>query len=330
MLRNIEISGLRHFSGYVVQVDGLSVFYGKNGAGKSSIATAFEMLSAIAGRSLGDWTEVFGNCGALFYFGPECTKEIVLSVQRGRESYRAVLVRDPKDAERLILSREQLVVQNSKDDTQLEKIEVRTGERESIFGVPMEPETRDVYRIMREMDHWWIGHLVPSAMRNPETNDTGRRLYPTGQNLEACLLRFASTAPDAFSAVEKAVSEVEPEFVRFAVINEGEQKRLMWESASRAMLIPYQYFSEGTLRLLAYAVLFSSPELPEAVIIDDIETALDDGHIEAVMKIARKAGERTNIILTTRSGKVAECAGTALREIKDPDPLARQGKALLS
>lgn len=311
----ISISGLRHFAGYVVPVQGLLVFYGKNGAGKSSVATAFEMLSAVAGRSLGDWTEVFGNCGALFHFGPECTREIVLCVERGRESYRAVLVRDPKDAERLILAREQLVIQDQKDDTQLEKIEVRTGERESIFGVPVEPEPRDVYRIMQEMSRWWIGHLVPSAMRNPETNDTGRRLYPTGRNLEACLLRFAASMPEAFSAVEAAVSAVEPEFVRFAIVTEDGHNRLMWESKSRAMLIPYQYFSEGTLRLLAYAVLFSSPELPEAVVIDDIETALDDSHIAALMQIVQEAGKRTNIILTTRSAKVAECAGDALQEI---------------
>lgn len=315
MLKKVEVSGLRHFAGYAVPVQGLSVFYGKNGAGKSSIAAVFELLTAIAGRSLEDWTKVFGNCGALFYFGPECTREIVLYVQRGCESYRAVLVRDPKDAERLILSREQLVVQDQKDDTELEKIEVKTGERESIFGVPVEPEMRDIYPIMREMSRWWIGHLVPSAMRNPETNDTGRRLYPTGRNLEACILRFAECEPTAFAAVEMAVAQIEREFVRFVVINEGENKRLMWESKSWAMLIPYQYFSEGTLRLLAYAVLFSSPELPEAIVVDDIETALDDDHIEVLMKIVRDAGRRTNIILTTRSAKVAECAGTALREI---------------
>jgi len=311
----VEISGLRHFAEYAMPVKGLLVFYGRNGAGKSSIAAAFEMLSAIAGRSLEDWTEVFGNCGALFYFGPECTREIVLCVGRGRESYRAVLVRDPKDAERLILSREQLVVEVQRDDMQLEKIEVQTGERESIFGIPVEPDLRDVYPIMREMERWWIGHLVPSAMRKPETNDTGRRLYPTGRNLEACLLRFAASVPEAFSAVEAAVALVEPEFVRFAVVNEGGHRRLMWESKTRAMFIPYQYFPEGTLRLLAYVVLFSSQDLPEAIVVDDIETALDDSHIEVLMQIVRDAGKRTNIVLTTRSAKVAECAGITLREI---------------
>ena len=140
----VTISGLRYFSEYRVPVDGLLVFYGKNGAGKSSVVTAFEMLSAIAGRSLEDWTRVFGNCGALFHFGSSSTREIVLGVQQGRGSYRAVLIQDPKDAEHLILSREQLVVQDQKDETQLEKIEVRTNERESIFGIPMEPELRDV------------------------------------------------------------------------------------------------------------------------------------------------------------------------------------------
>ncbi|MDR0981042.1 MAG: hypothetical protein LBL85_04610 [Methanocalculaceae archaeon] len=153
----VDISGLRHFAEYTMSVEGLLVFYGRNGAGKSSIVAAFEMLSAIAGRSLEDWTDVFGNCGALFYFGPECTREIVLCVQRGRESYRAVLVQDPKDAERLILSREQLVVQDQKDDTQLEKIEVRTGGRESIFGVPVEPDLRDVYP---SCGRWTAGGLV--------------------------------------------------------------------------------------------------------------------------------------------------------------------------
>jgi predicted ATPase len=81
------------------------------------------------------------------------------------------------------------------------------------------------------------------------------------------------------------------------------------------MFIPYQYFSEGTLRLLAYVVLFSSQDLPEAIVIDDIETALDDSHIEVLMQIVRDAGKRTNIVLTTRSAKVAECAGITLREI---------------
>lgn len=315
MLKKIEISGLRHFAEYTIPIQGLLVYYGKNGRGKSSIATAFEMLAAIAGRSLSDWTEIFGNCGALFHFGPECTKEIVLFVQRDRESYRAVLVRDAKDTKKLILAREQLVIQDQKDNTQLEKIEVRTGERESIFGVPVEPEMRDVYPIMREMNHWWIGHLAPSAMRNPETNDTGRRLYPTGKNLEACLLRFAERELEAFAAVQHVISRVEPEFVRFAVVSEGERKKLMWEAKSRSMLITYQYFSEGTLRLLAYAVLFSAPELPEAIVVDDIETAQDDVHLSVLMQIAAEAGKRTNIILTTRSAKVAECAGPALREI---------------
>ena len=311
----VTISGLRYFSEYRVPVDGLLVFYGKNGAGKSSVVTAFEMLSAIAGRSLEDWTRVFGNCGALFHFGSSSTREIVLGVQQGRGSYRAVLIQDPKDAEHLILSREQLVVQDQKDETQLEKIEVKTKERESIFGVPMEPELRDVYPIMRGMNNWWIGHLVPSSMRNPETNDTGRRLYPTGGNLEACLLLFAESLPKVFSAVERAVAEVEPSFIRFVVVHEGGHNRLMWESANQAMLIPYQYFSEGTLRFLAYAVLFSSKDLPEVIVIDDIDTALDDTHIEVLMQIVRDAGKRTNILLTTRSAKVAECAGRAVQEL---------------
>ena len=89
----------------------------------------------------------------------------------------------------------------------------------------------------------------------------------------------------------------------------------MWESANWAMPIPYQYFSEGTLRFLAYAVLFSSKDLPEVIVIDDIDTALDDTHIEVLMQIVRDAGKRTNILLTTRSAKVAECAGRAVQEL---------------
>ncbi|HJK15958.1 MAG TPA: AAA family ATPase, partial [Methanocorpusculum sp.] len=109
--------------------------------------------------------------------------------------------------------------------------------------------------------------------------------------------------------------EVEPAFIRFVVVHEGGHNRLMWESANQAILIPYQYFSEGTLRFLAYAVLFSSKDLPEVIVIDDIDTALDDTHIEVLMQIVRDAGKRTNILLTTRSAKVAECAGRAVQEL---------------
>ncbi|MDV0444413.1 AAA family ATPase [Methanorbis rubei] len=315
MLEKIEIHGLRHFEKYCVEADGLTVFFGKNGTGKSSIVTAFRLLAAVAGRSLADWTEVFSNTGALFHFGPEETKEITLSVKRGRESYTAALALDPKDASRLILRREKLIVADHKDPTQFETTEVKTCERESIFGVPMDGKESEVYPLMREMNRWWIGSLLPSAIRSHEINDTGRVLYPTGKNLEACLIYLAENYPDAFEKIRQALSEVEPEFIRFVVIKEGAEKSLRWESQKRPMLIPVQYLSEGTLRLLCYAVLFVSEDLPEVIVIDDIETALDEDHISALMRLAADAGRRTNIILTTRSEAVAGYAGSALRQI---------------
>ncbi len=315
MLEKIEIHGLRHFAGYCVEVNGLTVFFGKNGSGKSSVATAFRLLSAIAGRSLADWTEVFSNTEALFHFGPEETGEITLSVKRDKECYSAVLSLDPKDASRLILRREKLVTPNPKDPIQLETIEVRTGERESIFGVPMDMKKHEVYPVMREMSRWWIGHLLPASIRSPGKNDTGRVLYPTGKNLEACLVRLAEQSPAAFEKVRQAIAQVEPDFVRFVVIKDGTERFLRWESASRPVLIPTQYFSEGTLRLLCYAVLFVSEDLPEAIVIDDVETALDEDHIRVLMQLAVEAGTRTNIVLTTRSATVAECAGPAVRQI---------------
>ncbi|MDV0442565.1 AAA family ATPase [Methanorbis furvi] len=315
MLEKIEIHGLRHFEKYCVKTNGLTVFFGKNGTGKSSIATAFRLLSAIAARSLADWTEVFSNTGALFHFGPEETKEIILSVKRGKESYSVTLAQDPKDSSRLILRREKLVIPHHTDNTQFETIEVKTGERESIFGVPMDGKTHDVYPLMQEMSRWWIGSLLPAAIRSPEKNDTGRVLYPTGKNLEACLIYLAENSPEAFQKITQAVTEIEPEFISFVVIQEGTEKFLRWESKKRPVLMPAQYFSEGTLRTLCYAVLFVSDDLPEAVVIDDIETALDEEHILVLMRLAADAGKRTNLILTTRSETVAKCAGPALMQI---------------
>lgn len=315
MFEKIEIRGFRHFSGYVVPADGLTVFCGRNGTGKSSIATAFQILAAVAGRYLSDWTEVFGNTEALFHEGAERSTEIVLSIHRDKECYVCVLARDPKDPARLILTREKLVVADPQNGSRVETMEVKTGERESIFGVPVDPKGGGATALMREMSRWWIGHLVMADIRHPAKNDSGRRLYPTGQNLEACILYLAEKAPAAFLEIQMTIASVEPDFLQFVVVGKGDAKKLMWERRSRSALMPLQYFSEGTLRLICYATLFVSVDLPEVMVIDDVETALDEDHIRALMRLAVAAGERTNVILTTRSEVVAGCAGQAVRRL---------------
>lgn len=315
MFEKIEIRGFRHFSGYVVPADGLTVFCGKNGTGKSSIATAFQILAAVAGRYLNDWAEVFSNTEALFHEGAERSPEIVLSIHRDKECYVCVLARDPKDPALLILTRERLVVADPHNGGRVETVEVKTGERESIFGVPVDPKSGEVNALMREMSRWWIGHLVMAAIRHPAKNDTGRRLYPTGQNLEACILYLAEKAPAAFRKIQVTIASVEPDFLQFVVLGKGDAKKLMWESKSRPALTPLQYFSEGTRRMICYATLFMSLDLPEVIVIDDIETALDEDHIRVLMRLAAASGKRTNVILTTRSEVVAGCAGVAAHQL---------------
>ncbi len=309
MVIRLDTHGLLFFPDYSVPLQGLRVFYGGCGTGKSAIVTAFSLLNAISQRSLGDWTAARGNVSALFHQGPAFTPEIALTIERDQEQYLCILRQHPDNPNTLILKREQLVIREKGEENQFETIEVRTGDTESIFGVPVEESDEPVYRIMAAMSGWWVGHVSPHAIRNPGAHDTGRNLFPTGRNLIPFLISLSERDSAAFSRLSAAVASVCPDFIGFVIIPGKNGSVLMYESHTRPVLIPFTYFSDGMLRFICYAALFVAPDLPECMVIDDLETGLDELQLIQLLRLAAAAADRTGIVITTRSAAAAEWAG---------------------
>ena len=309
MYTRLTTHGLLFFPDYAVPLQGLRVFYGGCGTGKSAIVTAFSLLNAISQRSLGDWITARGNVSALFHQGPAFTPEITLTVERDREQYQCILRQHPDNPNILILKREQLVIREKGEENQFETIEVRTDDTESIFGVPVEESDEPVYPIMAAMSCWWVGHVSPHAIRNPGAHDTGRNLFPTGRNLMPFLISLSERDPAAFSRLSAAVASVCPGFTAFVIVSRESGPVLMYESPDRPVLIPFSYFSDGMLRFICYAALLVAPDLPECVVIDDLETGLDEPQLIQLLRLAAAAANRTGVLITTRSAVVAAWAG---------------------
>ena len=305
MVIRLDTHGLLFFPDYSVTLQGLRVLYGGCGTGKSAMVTAFSLLNAISQRSLGDWAAAHGNIPALFHQGPAFTPEITLTIERDLEQYQCILRQHPDNPDTLILKREQLVIREKGEENQFETIEVRTGDTESIFGVQVEESDEPVYRIMAAISCWWVGHISPHAIRNPGAHDAGRTLFPTGRNLIPFLISLSERDPTAFSCLSAAITSICPDFIGFVIIPGKNGSMLMYESHIRPVLNPFTYFSDGMLRFICDAALLVAPDLPECIVIDDLETGLDEPQLIQLLRLAEIAADRAGIVITTRSAAVA-------------------------
>lgn len=270
-LESIEIEGFLSIRSASVPLGRLNVLVGANGAGKSNLVTAFELLGRLAEGELEFFVDRNGGASTLLNASPR-SRDIQLRLTwPDLNPFEALLV--PAADDRLIFA--------------------EGGSR----------QIEDVLNLMRgcKVYHFHdtsfdapVKQMAPTADNLALRGDAG--------NLAAVLLSLRDNDEPAYQRILGVIRQVAPFFRDFILRPERSDRiRLRWRQVDSDTVFSANQMSDGTLRFICLATLLLQPNLPALVVLDEPELGLHPFAIVQLAGLLRQASVRSQVILATQS-----------------------------
>ncbi|MEV0619474.1 AAA family ATPase [Nonomuraea sp. NPDC050404] len=294
-LQSIRIKGYSSIRSAKVELRGLNVLIGANGAGKSNFISALALLGRIVDEELNLFVGQAGGASALLYRGKGSIPEIGLRLEFESNEYWAELI--PAAGDELIFGHEEI-------DSQGGRTILGRGHRES--------------RLLKERNLSSVGGPVIDTLRgcrvfhfhdtstNAPVKQTGFAsdniaLHPDARNLAAVLLRLQREDHAAYRRIVRTIQQVAPFFRDFVLVEENNRLRLRWQQEGSDVVFPADALSDGTLRFICLATLLGLPDLPNLVVLDEPELGLHPYAIVQLADMLRAASSAGQVLIATQS-----------------------------
>ena len=135
----------------------------------------------------------------------------------------------------------------------------------------------------------------------PKIGPSDTELSITGDNL-ALVVDNLSQDLDFEDALNLAMKSIFPKTRRIRAVRVGRLSlTIEWHIEGNNEPFYLNEMSDGTVRMLCWAVILHSPTLPSLLVIDEPELGLHPAWLSVLAKWIKKASEKTQIILTTHS-----------------------------
>lgn len=172
-----------------------------------------------------------------------------------------------------------------------------------------------ILALSEELSRMKFYDLHPDSMRLPQRRSVGALLERNGANVASVIETTRPHDPYAVQRIERYVSAVVPEVIGVSVRPLAEHETMAFKIQTKEGETPREFISasmsDGTLRTLAAvtAVFQSTSEgAPSLVAIEEPETSLHPGAQRALAAAFDEATLRTQVILTTHSPELLDCA----------------------
>jgi predicted ATPase len=163
-----------------------------------------------------------------------------------------------------------------------------------------------IVRLRSYIEQWYLSYFVPDAAREQPPAGAQRWLNRTGSNIANVLQYFQRQYPEEFAGILKRLAAAIPG-LRQITPKPSEDKRLLLQFDEAGYVDPFyqQSMSDGTLKMLAYAVLLEDPAPRPFIGIEEPENGL---YVRLVERLASQLASRasrtsspTQILVTTHS-----------------------------
>lgn len=160
--------------------------------------------------------------------------------------------------------------------------------------------------LRRYIEEWYLSYFVPDAARERPPAGAQRWLDRRGGNVGNVLQYFQRQDPENFKEILQRVSDSIPGIKKITVAT-SDDKRLLLKFDEQGYKDPFfqQSMSDGTLKMLAYAVLLADPAPRPFIGIEEPENGLYVRLIEALagqfVQQTRRKNAPTQILVTTHS-----------------------------
>ena len=289
-LTSLRVTGLRSLKDVTLELGRTTVLIGANGAGKSQLLAALQMVTAMRDGALGIYVAQQGGAAALLHDGPQATPAITLHLEFadaiGASTYAVRLGHA------------------APDDLTLLDEQGRTGADAWLARIAC-IHIRDA-----------------SALRQPSRDPAVRGLRPDGSNLAGFLLRLAQSKDDAARAawirinalvrrVAPSIGHLEPTLVEPHLGPES-AVRLDWVD-DRGHRFGASQLSDATLRAVALISVLAQPveTLPLLLAIDEPELGLHPAALSLLAGLIKSVAHHCQVLLATQSPTLLDCFDVA-------------------
>jgi predicted ATPase len=297
-LRSVVVEGFTSIRSATLELRDLNVLVGANGAGKSNLIRAFEMLGRIMDGELGLFVGLAGGANVLLNAAPATSRLLRLKVETDAGQYRADLIPAAEDA--FIFGHEMVggvgrvvEIAGGRRETELTRLNPREE--------PMVEPLLDTLRGCRVFHFHDTSRDAP-VKRQGYISDN-RSLHPDAENLAAILMRLRDGDRASYQRIVRTIKQVAPFFRDFVLEPElaPDRVRLRWQQEGADTVFPADALSDGTLRFICLATLLAQPALPSVIILDEPELGLHPFAIVQLAEMLKTASRESQVLIATQS-----------------------------
>ncbi|MCL2778370.1 MAG: AAA family ATPase [Polyangiaceae bacterium] len=156
------------------------------------------------------------------------------------------------------------------------------------------------------IEQWYLSYFVPDAARDLPPSGAQRYLDRKGSNIGNVLQYYKRQYPSEFAALLKRLADAIPGLKKITPA-ESQDKRLLLKFDERGYADPFfqHSMSDGTLKMLAYAILLEDPQPRPFIGIEEPENGLYVRLVEHLasqfLECAERKGQKTQLLVTTHS-----------------------------
>jgi len=300
-LTKVVIRGFKSLKECEIDFRNINVLIGANGAGKTNLFIAFEMLQSILAGSLTYFANKKGT-ETLFYDGKEVTESILAEFHFDDDIYSFEIEWTENNtlafvSESLMLDNKEVLGEGGHNESRVLKL-LRSVSTETEIAKQMLNPAWTVYRFQDT--------TVSARTKSEHSTSNNIAFMADGRNIAAFLYRIKRSFQKDYDAILRAVQLVAPYFEDFVLEpNEfnDELISLKWKHKQNQIVYGASQLSDGTLRFICLATLLLQPASlqPSVIIIDEPELGLHPFAISIFAEMAHRVAVDRQVILATQS-----------------------------
>ncbi|MDM8548638.1 AAA family ATPase [Desulfobacterales bacterium HSG2] len=178
------------------------------------------------------------------------------------------------------------------------------------------PEDTPAYKVRRQMTELISGwrfynandmNLKAIRKSEPKIGPADIFLSPSGENLPLVLDNLIRKDFLFEETINNAMKKILPPTIKIRVVHSG-RLRLTAEWYVKGMNERFYLtdMSDGSVRMLCWAIVLHSPVLPSLLVIDEPETGLHPAWMRTLAEWIKSASEKTQVIIATHSSDLLD------------------------
>lgn len=180
----------------------------------------------------------------------------------------------------------------------LESIE-RVLETKPLFNI-----RRQIINLASDWRFYSANNMNLKEIRNaePEIGSPEKYLNPDCENLALVLDNLIQESIDFEDQLNVIMRDIVPQTKRIRPIRTGRTRiSIEWHLQNTKRPLYLDEMSDGTVRMLCWAIILNSPNLPSLIVIDEPEVGLHVQWLSYLAEWIKNAAARTQVIITTHS-----------------------------